>query len=1125
MTDPAAASASSATTSFEVLGPISVRHGDAYTTLGGRRQVAVLARLLIGLGQTVSMEQLVDAVWDGDTPKRPEVTIRSYVSNLRRLIEPDRATLGGRRSSCIESATPGYRLVVDPEALDAHRFAADVVAGREALAAGEHHLAVEVLGRALDRWTGEPYDGVVETDAVDAARARLNELRLVAVEAHTEALLAAGRHDQVMARLEPVLVEQPRRERLVELAMLALYRSGRQSEALEVCARLRRCLVEGLGIDPGPAVQELEHKILTQNDDLLPRPSSAPPGDAADTGDGSGASVAPITASGAPVAVERLEWEAAASPLAAALDGGGGAIVVVTGEPGSGKSTLVADLADRFGSRATVAVVRCRALTIDQALWPWTELLTDGRIEGMDDGEAPLSERIRTVIERLRSMTGPTLVVVEDLHWADPASIQALVHAAEELADAPILLVATWRATETPSSEQVRALRQLARVPGLTRVELGGLDPDAIEAMVGARPGGATLARRLHQLTAGNPFLVTELLSSLPGEDSPGIDVVATPTTNVREAVRDRIDRLHDQASEVLLLGALVDAPFSAELVADAGDLPGPIVDDVLERATFGGVLASAGPEQRLYRFVHPIVATVLADDVSGPRRARHHAAIGHAMWRQRWPARNVARQFVRAGSPSTTILAARFALDATAVDDDAELVAEAAAIAEQALEVIAAVPNAASLEVDCCNLLAQWARVRGDDETRMSMSARAIAAARRLERPDLLASATAAGGGPWFEGPAIGRLDLLGGTTATAMATSTGPGPGSAGLVVTGSPARRALAAIARGTTDGRRAALAGLERTGLAEGSGPLAGPADRLRLLLHLSDHDAEAAWRCSAERVAAVGGSTSLAWLQDAIVDIGLSLHLGHDDLAAGRLGAVRARAERLGVAVPPAVAVLARQAAWLSDAKSSPEGVERWVDAEVTVLTASLPSAPAESEADTDGPAPSAPSPATDTPTSDAAAALRGPSEVEPGPVGGWGTVADRLAPHAEGMLVGEGGAVLHGVGAYYAGCAARHADRLTAAAELLAGSERHARAVGSWSMLLRTRVQQSRLAADLGDAATRDVALEEARAIAASLRLAPGRDSPRAASQSVSNRFPMGAGHAEAATAQTTSGP
>ena len=263
-----AATDTSAATSFDLLGPVVVTVAGSAARLGGPRQVAVLARLLLSPGQVVSMDQLCESVWDGDSPARPEVAIRSYISNLRRSIEPDRNR--GDRRSCIESVAPGYRLLVEADQIDFVRFEEEVRRGRRLVVDGELLAAVTVLDQAEALWRGEPCEGLIETDVLVAFRSRLSELRLVARELSFEARLGLGEHETLLTALEAALNDHPLRERLTEQAMLAYYRAGRQSEALGVCQRLRRQLVESRGIDPGRPIQALEHKILTHDASLGP---------------------------------------------------------------------------------------------------------------------------------------------------------------------------------------------------------------------------------------------------------------------------------------------------------------------------------------------------------------------------------------------------------------------------------------------------------------------------------------------------------------------------------------------------------------------------------------------------------------------------------------------------------------------------------------------------------------------------------------------------------------------------------------------------------------------------------------------------------------------------------------
>lgn len=276
MYDSAPDSGSPPTTAFNVLGPLAVIVDGAAVRLGGPRQVAVLGRLVLSPGHVVSMDQLVDSVWDGDAPKRPEVAVRSYVSNLRRSIEPDRDP--GDRRSCIENSSPGYRLNVDRSQVDAYRFESLLSAGQAALAAGEPASAMVQFDEAQNLWRGEVCEGMVESDALLAYRSRLSELRLAMIELSSTARLELGELEGVIADVEAAIALHPLRERLSELAMMALYRAGRQSDALAVCRQLRGRLLESLGVTPGRPIEELEHRILTHDPSLLQRGARDEPG-------------------------------------------------------------------------------------------------------------------------------------------------------------------------------------------------------------------------------------------------------------------------------------------------------------------------------------------------------------------------------------------------------------------------------------------------------------------------------------------------------------------------------------------------------------------------------------------------------------------------------------------------------------------------------------------------------------------------------------------------------------------------------------------------------------------------------------------------------------------------------
>lgn len=263
---------------FRVLGPLDVSENGETIPLGGTRQRAVLAVLLLHAGHVVSSDRLVDELWGEEPPPTATHTIQVYVSNLRKAL----ATIVGEQEARarLETRPPGYRLRVDPGELDLTQFEELVESARGHLEQREARLAAGELKQALGLWRGPALADFEFEPFAQSWIARLEELRLTAVEERVEAELASGRHPDLVAELEALVPQHPLRERLRGQLMLALYRSGRQAEALEAYQEARSVLVDELGIDPSPSLQRLEKSILQQDPalDLPERTPSAPLG-------------------------------------------------------------------------------------------------------------------------------------------------------------------------------------------------------------------------------------------------------------------------------------------------------------------------------------------------------------------------------------------------------------------------------------------------------------------------------------------------------------------------------------------------------------------------------------------------------------------------------------------------------------------------------------------------------------------------------------------------------------------------------------------------------------------------------------------------------------------------------
>ncbi|MFJ1791964.1 AfsR/SARP family transcriptional regulator [Kitasatospora griseola] len=251
---------------FGVLGPLEVRYDGGVLTLGSTRQRAALTALAAAAGRTVPTAELIDAVWEEDVPPSALNSLQSHLSRLRsRLVAASGAPVLGHGPA-------GYRLLVTPERIDARRFERAAAGGREHLAAGRPDRALELLREALGLWRGAALGEFRDHCSLRADSARLEELRLLTVESAAAAELALRRPDDAAARLTALVAEHPLRERALARLMLALYRTGRQADALALYRRSRRRLVAELGVEPGAELAATQRAILRHDPALRPGP-------------------------------------------------------------------------------------------------------------------------------------------------------------------------------------------------------------------------------------------------------------------------------------------------------------------------------------------------------------------------------------------------------------------------------------------------------------------------------------------------------------------------------------------------------------------------------------------------------------------------------------------------------------------------------------------------------------------------------------------------------------------------------------------------------------------------------------------------------------------------------------
>jgi DNA-binding SARP family transcriptional activator/DNA-binding CsgD family transcriptional regulator/tetratricopeptide (TPR) repeat protein len=591
-----------------LLGPVDVVADGAPQLVNGLRRKAVLAVLALHCGEIVSSDRLAEAVWGGEPPAGPLSTIQRHVSYLRQV-------LGSRE--LIVARPPGYLL--DPVLASTDVAAAEQLIQEAAGAVGR--VREQRLREALALWRGRP---LVDVDGLPWLREegeRLEQLRLRASRALAETRLALGDHLQLLPELEMLSKEQPFDEQLHAQLMLALYRSGRQADALGVYRRLRRALAGELGIDPGSPLRDLEAAILRQDRALDLAPDRVPPQagpakavpphtmpphtmppKAARPGRPAPADTAPLLEREEPLAL-LAEWAAQAT-------GGEGRLVLIGGEAGAGKSALV-ERFQRDLPEARWSWSMCDGLFTPRPLGPLCDLadqLGGELLEGCTAGAAR-DELFRALLRQVSADAALDVVVVEDIHWADEATLDLLRYLSRRLRGTTVLLIATYRDDGLAAGERLRvALGDLSAQRCARRIALAPLSLDAVRELAG---GSGLPADELYRLTAGNPFYVTEVLRAGLGEIP----------ASARDAVLARAARLSGGAREVLDVAALTGSRVEVRLLEPVTGCAPSALDELLA----SGLLADDG---QWVTFRHQIARLAVARTVPAHRGQAIHARV-----------------------------------------------------------------------------------------------------------------------------------------------------------------------------------------------------------------------------------------------------------------------------------------------------------------------------------------------------------------------------------------------------------------------------------------------------------------------------------------------------------------
>jgi DNA-binding SARP family transcriptional activator/tetratricopeptide (TPR) repeat protein len=644
---------------FRILGPLEAHDGDRPLALGGAKQRALLGLLLLHANETVSSDRLVDELWAAEGRSGGSKALRVAIARLRRVIEPNRAT--GEKSRTLVTRPPGYELRVEPSQLDLYRFEELVSKGRRARDAA---AASDAFREALAIWRGPPLSDLTYESFAQSEIARLDELHTATVEDRIAADLELGRHADVIGELQALVGRQPLRERLGAQLMLALYRSGRQAEALEVYRNARRALVDELGIEPARELQELEVAILAQDPALsLPERGRAP-------------AQGQREASSAGFVGRETEM----TELLSLLDGarsGSGALVLIGGEPGIGKSRLAEELAGRAQSRGDrVLVGRCWEAGGAPPYWPWAQALrshardTDpdalrSQVGAAGAGLATIVPELRELLHELppapplesegarfrlfesvaqllerAAAAGPLTLFFDDLHAADAPSLLLLRFVARGLGGSRILIVGCYRDTELgPGQPLAETLPELAREAAVRRISLKGLGPPETSRLLELTTKQLPpeeLVLRVHAGTEGNPLFAVELgrlLASEGGLDKVGDSHERLPIPDgIREAIGQRLRRQSDPCRQALRLASVIGREFDVDLVERIGQFEQDELFAALDEAAATRLVSEVPGTRGRLRFSHMLIRDVLYDDLSTTRRRRLHRETAEAL-------------------------------------------------------------------------------------------------------------------------------------------------------------------------------------------------------------------------------------------------------------------------------------------------------------------------------------------------------------------------------------------------------------------------------------------------------------------------------------------------------------
>ncbi len=631
-----------------LFGELEAVQGGVTLPVRGPKQRALLALLVLHCGEPVSADRLIDVLWGDGQAANPANALQAQIGQLRRTLGAD----------AIVTSEAGYALTVGSGDVDVIRFEQLVAKGRRLAKEGEAAQASAALGEALGLRRGEPLAEFADAGFADAERARLDELALVAVEARAGADLDLGRHADLVGELEAACRRHPLRERLRELLMISLYRSGRQSEALRTYTAIRDRLVDELGIDPGPALRELQARILAQDPSLAAaRPPPAQPPEEE-------ISWVPTALLETKFYIPRPRRALVPRPrLSERLDRGAASkLMLVSAPAGFGKTTLLTDWLAAVppapaGERLTAWLSLDRGDNHPASFWAYliTALWTVASGVGEDalallraPQPPPIQAVLTALLNDLAAIAGDIVLVLDDYHVIDAPSVQdGMAFLLDHLPPGLHLVIAS-RADPPLPLARLRARGELAEIRaaelrftpdeaaaylnGLMGLQLTTRDVTVLEA----RTEGWIAALQLAALSMQGREDLAGFIDGFAGDDRYVVDYLA------EEVLQRQPDRVQAFLLQTAILGRL-SGPLCDAVTGLGG---GKAMLEALDRGNL--FLVPLDDRRRWYRYHHlfaDVLQARLLDEHPGQVQELHRRAcawyeqngerslaIGHAL-------------------------------------------------------------------------------------------------------------------------------------------------------------------------------------------------------------------------------------------------------------------------------------------------------------------------------------------------------------------------------------------------------------------------------------------------------------------------------------------------------------